>query len=530
MDWRIPVMIGRVELRHGLAGWLLLFLAGCWHGENYLPVAQAGEDKKVSVGEQVFLDGSDSFDVDGDTMTYHWEMNVQPDGSKSALQFAETLTPFFLADTAGTYIISLVVNDGTGNSKPDTVRIEAENNTAGADAKDFVHPKVVAVCVACHDGMVATGKPADHYSSSDDCAACHDANFWSPRIAVDHGQVLGECGSCHKGGPLAQGKGSGHLVTSAPCNTCHLSASWAEVLGAGSSAGSNSGKTAAHIPSSNRCEVCHTAGTGAAVTRVDHNEVIGVCEACHNGTIAHGKTVVHLATNRQCNVCHLTSAWVPALTPAQIVEKPANHLLTSNVCDACHDAASWSPVARVDHTQVMGTCLSCHNDVVATGKSATHLPTTDVCDACHGVSVWNPVLRVDHAQVIGTCSVCHSLPGGHLVISEECDVCHTTQSWPGGLVVDHSSFSGNCVTCHDGTMASGKSASHIHSSDACDACHDKFPGRWTPVPINRVDHTQVVGVCSSCHNGVVAAGKSVAHVATTEECNVCHLTTTWLTR
>jgi len=85
-----------------------------------------------------------------------------------------------------------------------------------------------------------------------------------------------------------------------------------------------------------------------------------------------------------------------------------------------------------------------------------------------------------------------------------------------------------CAYCHDGTAASGKPASHINTTDVCDACHAPYPSLWAPVVAGAVDHTQVIGTCSSCHDGVIATGKPANHLVTALECNTCHLTTTWL--
>jgi cytochrome c556 len=43
----------------------------------------------------------------------------------------------------------------------------------------------------------------------------------------------------------------------------------------------------------------------------------------------------------------------------------------------------------------------------------------------------------------------------------------------------------------------------------------------------RIDHAQVLGSCSSCHNGLIAIGKPPQHVVTTAECDSCHNTVTW---
>ena len=39
-----------------------------------------------------------------------------------------------------------------------------------------------------------------------------------------------------------------------------------------------------------------------------------------------------------------------------------------------------------------------------------------------------------------------------------------------------------------------------------------------------VDHTQVIGACSSCHNGTVATGKSMNHIVSGDTCDDCHTT------
>ncbi len=55
----------------------------------------------------------------------------------------------------------------------------------------------------------------------------------------------------------------------------------------------------------------------------------------------------------------------------------------------------------------------------------------------------------------------------------------------------------------------------------CQTCHS--PEGFTVVGF--VDHTEVFGVCSDCHNGMTATGKSANHLVTTQECSDCHTTT-----
>ena len=92
---------------------------------NTAPTANAGPDQEVAVSTLVTLDGSGSFDPNGDTLTYAWTLTSKPESSTATLTGATTVDPTFTPDLAGAYVVSLVVNDGTVNSAPDTVTITA---------------------------------------------------------------------------------------------------------------------------------------------------------------------------------------------------------------------------------------------------------------------------------------------------------------------------------------------------------------------------------------------------------------------
>jgi hypothetical protein len=92
---------------------------------NTAPTANAGPDQEVATGVEVELDGSGSSDINGDTLTYAWTLTSVPEGSTATLTGATTVDPTFTPDLAGAYVVSLVVNDGTVNSAPDTVTITA---------------------------------------------------------------------------------------------------------------------------------------------------------------------------------------------------------------------------------------------------------------------------------------------------------------------------------------------------------------------------------------------------------------------
>ena len=102
--------------------------------DNQPPIANAGANQTVWKNDTVQLDGRSSSDADGDILAYQWSFTSKPDGSNSTLLNASAENPSFLVDVAGTYIVQLIVADGTTISQPDTVVITTENSPPIADA------------------------------------------------------------------------------------------------------------------------------------------------------------------------------------------------------------------------------------------------------------------------------------------------------------------------------------------------------------------------------------------------------------
>ena len=115
--------------------------------ENTAPVANAGTDQTVLVGDTVVLNGSGSSDADGDGLTYTWSFVSKPAGSTAVLSDANAVSPGFFVDEAGSYVLQLVVNDGIVNSAPDTMTITTENSppvaNAGSDQSVLVGDTVI---------------------------------------------------------------------------------------------------------------------------------------------------------------------------------------------------------------------------------------------------------------------------------------------------------------------------------------------------------------------------------------------------
>ncbi|GMW01362.1 MAG: hypothetical protein AMXMBFR84_24990 [Candidatus Hydrogenedentota bacterium] len=110
---------------------------------NRAPIANAGPDESITLqfadkkafdGTVVTLDGTGSFDLDGDPLTYAWTVVRDPSavagkGSRAiTLNGADTASPTFTPTVPGEYEFQLIVNDGQVSkvaSQPDNVIITA---------------------------------------------------------------------------------------------------------------------------------------------------------------------------------------------------------------------------------------------------------------------------------------------------------------------------------------------------------------------------------------------------------------------
>ena len=95
---------------------------------NNAPVANAGNDQflKWKSNLSVTLDGTASYDSDGGTFNYHWQIVSAPDGSTAVLNDDSSPTPQFTTNVQGDYIVELMVSDAyLLQSAPDQVRVSA---------------------------------------------------------------------------------------------------------------------------------------------------------------------------------------------------------------------------------------------------------------------------------------------------------------------------------------------------------------------------------------------------------------------
>jgi RHS repeat-associated protein len=158
---------------------------------NTRPIANAGADQTVLVGETVALNGSGSTDGDGDSLTYAWTLVTKPTGSQALISSPTAVNPSFLVDKPGEYVLQLIVNDGKMDSSPGRVTISTRNSAPVAQAGPDQTTQVgVAVTLDGSGSTDADGDPLTYrwtlpVKPSGSQASLNNSSAISPMITPD---------------------------------------------------------------------------------------------------------------------------------------------------------------------------------------------------------------------------------------------------------------------------------------------------------------------------------------------------------
>jgi hypothetical protein len=153
---------------------------------NTPPVASAGANQHVTqIGATIQLDGSQSFDPDGDPLTYQWSLVSIPTGSRATLSNPNIVNPTFIADEHGSYVVKLIVSDPFSLSSSSEVTISSDNlppvANAGTSKSGIVGETVTLDGSGSHD---PDGDPITYQWSFTSVPSGSTATIASPTSAV----------------------------------------------------------------------------------------------------------------------------------------------------------------------------------------------------------------------------------------------------------------------------------------------------------------------------------------------------------
>ncbi|MHA6268361.1 PKD domain-containing protein [Aliiroseovarius sp. CAU 1755] len=89
-------------------------------GANVRPVARIQPVTTAQVGTPLELDGTQSYDLDGDLIRHGWSLLYVPAGSAATVAEGSSATASFTPDVEGDYVVQLEVHDATAPGAPTT--------------------------------------------------------------------------------------------------------------------------------------------------------------------------------------------------------------------------------------------------------------------------------------------------------------------------------------------------------------------------------------------------------------------------
>ncbi len=93
---------------------------------NTTPVAVVGNDTMSATDTRFQLDGSSSYDDDGDALSFLWVLESKPEGSEGYVMKDDISTTLAYLDIEGDYVFSLVVNDSIEDSEKGYITVTAK--------------------------------------------------------------------------------------------------------------------------------------------------------------------------------------------------------------------------------------------------------------------------------------------------------------------------------------------------------------------------------------------------------------------
>jgi len=159
---------------------------------NEPPTGDAGPDQNVTTGSLVTLDGSESTDLEGGTLTFDWALSA-PSGSGATLSDNAAVSPTFTADIDGAYTITLSVSDDAAQSAIDEVIVNATTTNAAPVANAGADQNVATGSLLTLDASASSDADGDILSyiwtltnlPTSSAATLSDSTRSSPQFTAD---------------------------------------------------------------------------------------------------------------------------------------------------------------------------------------------------------------------------------------------------------------------------------------------------------------------------------------------------------
>lgn len=162
--------------------------------KNFKPVADAGPNQTVKIGQTVYLNGAKSNAANSQSqrqLHYAWQFKHKPSHSVAVLQEVDSVKPHFMVDKAGEYIVSLSVQEAGTQSNPDEVVISTQNSAPVADAGNNQSVKLGSTVIL--DGSQSSDVDGDNltytwkltHAPKQSLAQLRQANSPHPSLNID---------------------------------------------------------------------------------------------------------------------------------------------------------------------------------------------------------------------------------------------------------------------------------------------------------------------------------------------------------
>ncbi len=368
------------------------------------------------------------------------------------------------------------------------------NTFLGLDTKciachDDFHQNTLSTdnCAACHDIESFTPAPNFEHSKTDfilkgshedvDCKECHELTTKNGKDFQQFNDIaFNDCKSCHEDPHNKRIKGR--------CSQCHTEDSFFDFKGKGRFNHNLTNFTLKGKHLQVDCFSCHTKTSSPLVVFQENNNISeSSCVECHED-IHDGKF------SNDCAKCHNERSFSSLITmdffDHKLTDYPLIGVHKKIDCNKCHEEG------KCTDTLEFSSCNSCHTDYHEGEFIKTNFSPD--CKECHSLDTGfdTSLFTIERHETTQ-----FPLQGAHL--ATPCFACHVDESDNRWSFKDNGT---NCIDCHE-DIHKGFITEKYYPENDCKSCHENES--WTTLEFNHATtnwplegkHLEVE--CRNCH-------------------------------